>query len=255
MSSLTVISANLRNPYFTSRRINRAEVLTRLEAFARLAEEANAGLLLLQEVGRGRAFRIDEWLGERLAMDAVYERANGDANRWGREEGLAVLSRYPLHRRMTTLLAGGLWRRPALGAVAALPWGEVAAYTTHHSLRPWRNRRQPARLRAWVAATAGGRTALIGGDFNAGEDAPQIRALAGDWVDAWRATHPVEKGPTHKLKLGGWAVARRLDYLWLRPGTPELRIVDCNLTQSEPEPFSDHLTVVARLTFIPFASS
>jgi endonuclease/exonuclease/phosphatase family metal-dependent hydrolase len=249
---LTILTANLKNSYFSSWRVDRAALLARLEAFARLAEGATADVLLCQEVGRGRELRVDEWLAGRLGMTAVYARANGGP-RLGREEGLAILSRYPLRDRHQTLLAGGLWRRPALGAVVASPLGALAVYSVHLSLRPWRNRRGLARLRAWVAATAGASAAIIGGDFNAGEGAPQIVALgaarggAAGWIDAFRGLHPAADGATHALRLLGRVVARqRLDYIFLRPGASRLRLAGCETLTSAGVPFSDHLAVVAR---------
>ena len=241
---LTVLTANLKNPYFATGRVEKGMVLTRLEAFARLAEAERADVLLCQEVGRGRDFRVDEWLSDRLGLAGVYARANGSAARLGREEGLAIFSRYPLVEQRVTLLAGGLWRRPALGAVASTPWGEVALYTTHHSLRPWRNRVEPGRLYRWVEATAGSGPAIIGGDFNAGEDAPQMRALSRAWVDAFRAANPSAAGPTHDLRLFGRVFRRRLDYLFLKCRALELRVVSASVRDA---PFSDHRAVVARL--------
>lgn len=243
---LTVISANLQNPFFRLGRVNWAAIEARLAAFARLAADAAADVLLLQEVGRRDGFRVDEWLAERLGLTGVYERAN---RAFGAEEGLAILSRYPPARPVVCLLAGGLWRRPALGAVVAAPAGEVAVYTAHLSLRPWRNRRQPAALRAWVAATAGARPAVIGGDFNAHETAPQIIALSEEWIDAYRVMNPAADGTTHTLHLGPWAFDRRLDYLFLGPGAPKLRIVSCEHLlplAADGLPFSDHRAVVTR---------
>jgi endonuclease/exonuclease/phosphatase family metal-dependent hydrolase len=255
VTTLTVISANLRNPYFSSWRIERAALRARLEAFARLVETAAAGVVLCQEVGRGRDFRVDEWLAGRLDMSALYTRANG-GGRFGRAEGLAIFSRYPLRERCETLLAGGLWRRPALGAVVDTPLGEIAVYTAHLSLRPWRNRRGAARLRRWVEATAGERPALIGGDFNTGEGAPHIVALGAarggqpGWADAYRTIHPTAEGATHELQLLGRTVARRrLDYLFLHPGQPQLRVVNCYHAASDGMSFSDHRAVVAEVGF------
>ena len=251
VTQLTILSANLKNPYFSSWRVDRAALLARLEAFARLVEGTAADILLCQEVGRGPEVRVDEWLAGRLGLGALYAPANGGP-RLGREEGLAILSRYPLRDRREALLAGGLWRRPALGAVVETPLGEIALYTAHLSLRPWRNRRGVARLRAWVEATAGARPALIGGDFNAGEAAPHIVALGAaqggqsGWVDAFRAVQPAADGTTHELRLLGRAMARqRLDYLLLRPGDIPIRVVTSEHVAPPGAPFSDHLAVVA----------
>ena len=251
MTALTIVSANLRNPYFSAWRVDRAALLARLEALARLAEGAAADILLCQEVGRGRDLRVDEWLAGRLGLSVVYARANSGP-RLGREEGLAILSRYPLRDRRETLLTGGLWRRPALGVVAETPLGAITVYTAHLSLRPRRNRQGVARLRGWVEATAGQHPALIGGDFNAGEGAPHIVALGvaqgggPGWVDTFRAVQPTADGTTHTLRLFGHVVARqRLDYLFLRPGAPKFRIATCEHVPSPGTPFSDHLAVVA----------
>lgn len=253
--ALTVLSANLRNPFFPPNRERRADTLARLEAFARLVEAQRADVLLCQEVVRARDFRVDNWLAGRLGLGWVYARVNGRVEWIGREEGLAVFSRYPLANPVVLPLTATrrLWRRAALGVSVRAPWGELMVYTTHHSLRPWRNRRQPARLRAWVAATAGEGPALVGGDFNAGEDAPQMAALSSTgvdswpWIDTFRALHPSADGATHELPLFGRTRWRRLDYVFLRPGLPELRITSCRHVTSPGVPFSDHRAVVARL--------
>ena len=245
---LTSISANLLNPYFRPGRVDRAALLRRLESFARLVEAERGDVVLCQEVGRGRDFRVDTWLAERLGLNALYERANGHAERCGREEGLAILSRYPLTHPASCLLGGGIWRRPALGATAETPLGPIAIYTVHLSLRPWRNRRQPARLRAWVEATAGSRPAIIGGDFNAGETSPGMAALRETWIDAFRTLNPpASDGATHAIRLLGLELGRRrIDYIFLRPGMMDVRVVNC-YHASKDDPFSDHLAVVARL--------
>lgn len=243
---LTVISANLQNPFFRPGRVDWAAVEARLAAFARLAADTAADVLLLQEVGRRDGFRVDGWLSERLGLTAVYERAN---RAFGAEEGPAILSRYLPARPVVCELAGGSWRRPALGAVVTSPVGEVAVYTAHLSLRPWRNRRQPATLRSWVAATAGARPAVIGGDFNAHETAPQMIDLGDEWVDAFRIVNPTADGTTHTMRLGPWTINRRLDYLFLRAGEPNLRIVSCEHRlplAADGLPFSDHRAIVAR---------
>jgi endonuclease/exonuclease/phosphatase family metal-dependent hydrolase len=134
-------------------------------------------------------------------------------------------------------------------AVADTPLGEVALYTAHLSLRPWRNRRQPAALQAWVAATAGGRPAIIGGDFNAPPGAPHITVLGAVWIDAFRAVHPNAEGATHAFTLFGRAVRRqRLDYLFVQPQNEVIRIANCEPIGILPNSLSDHLPVAARLT-------
>lgn len=252
--ALTILSANLQNPFARIRAGGKSAWLARLEAFARLAESAGADVLLCQEVGRSREFRIDDWIAARLQMACAYTRANGDAGRLSREEGLAILSRYPLSAPISCLLAGGMWRRPALGVVVHAPGGDLAAYTAHMSLRPWRNRRQPGQLRAWVQATAGELPAIIGGDFNAGENAPQIANLRlrdghlPPWIDLFREINPVAEGWTYEMKLFGFTIRRhRLDYLFLRSGAPNFRIMSSWRLSSSGTGFSDHLAVAVKL--------
>lgn len=246
---LTVVSANLLNPYFQLRPYSRKTHIARLDAFARLVESERGDILLLQEVGRSREFRVDNYLGEKLGMAVVYARANGHAERWNREEGLAILSHYPLTQMVTIELGGGLWRRPALGAVATTPRGAIAVYSVHLSLRPWRNRGQVEALAAWVTSTAGELPAVIGGDFNTPEASPQIATLRERWIDAFRTIHPSTDGTTHELKLMGQAVRReRLDYLFVRQGASEIRIANCEHKTSPDKKFSDHLAVVGRFS-------
>ncbi len=250
--NLTVVTINLQNPYARLTPVDEVEegrLATRLEELARLLETAAADVILCQEVGRGKLFRVDEWLAGRLGMSWAYTRANGEASRWGREEGLAILSRFPISHPVAMLLAGGLWRRPALMAWADTPLGQVAFCTTHLSLRPWRNRRQPAALRDWVAATDGGRPVVIGGDFNAPESAPHIAALSEVWIDAFRAVRSQAAGATHILTLFGRKIReQRIDYLFLQQSNAKLRITNCNTLGVLPNQLSDHLPVVASLT-------
>ncbi len=246
---LTVVSANLLNPYFQLRPYSRKTHIARLDAFARLVEFERGDILLLQEVGRNKEFRVDYFLGEKLGMAAVYARANGQAERWNREEGLAILSHYPLTQMVTVDLGGGLWRRPALGVVAMTPLGAIAVYSVHLSLRPWRNRGQVEPLADWVAATAGELPAVIGGDFNTPETSPQIATLRERWIDAFRTIHPSTGGTTHELKLMGKTVRReRLDYLFVQQGALRIRIANCEYKTSPDKRFSDHLAVVGRFS-------
>ena len=73
-----------------------------------------------------------------------------------------------------------------------------------------------------------------------------MAALAGPWRDVWRATHPTVEGFSHELTLfGRVARRRRIDYLFLRAGDPELRIAYCDYHTTAP-PFADHRAVVGR---------
>jgi endonuclease/exonuclease/phosphatase family metal-dependent hydrolase len=251
---LTVLTANLKNPFVLLRRESREAIVARLETFAECVDASGADILLLQEVGRTRDFRVDKWLTTHLGFSSCYLRANGDAALLGREEGLAILSRFSLDRPVARLLEGGSWRRPALGVTVHTDLGRVQVITTHLSLRPWRNRRQVPRLRSWVESIAGEKAAIVGGDFNANESASHMVALSAKWIDTFRLVAPHDGGPTHSISLFSHEILRqRLDYLFVRQGSPELLVADCRLLGSGAQRFSDHLAIVGQYALVTSA--
>lgn len=211
-------------------------------------ERERADVVLCQEVARRPGFDAAGWLEERLGFGYYYEPANGDPA--VNEEGLAILSRYPMREcRALRLTPAHGWQRIAIAAVVESTLGDLLVVNAHLSLRPWRNTRQVDLLRAWIEETAGDMTAVIGGDFNRGESAAPIRALQAAWIDTFRTLQPSADGATHALvRLSGWAlVRRRLDYIFLRPGAPVLRVTAAAHVSGEGQPFSDHMAVVIRL--------
>jgi len=118
---VVVLSANLWHDWPRHRRL-----LERMEVFARLVEAERAGIVLLQEVARIPGLRVDEWLAARLQMSHVYTRANGHERAIGFEEGLAIISRYPLSSpqlRQLNSRRNPFVRRLALSAVVDSPCG------------------------------------------------------------------------------------------------------------------------------------
>lgn len=244
---LTFLSANLWHDWPRYRRI--AE---RLESFARLVEQVQADVLLLQEVARTPHFYADEWLHQRLGMDCVYSRANGHAGGIGFEEGLAVFSRFPLRSPRLQQLGSGrnpFVRRLALGAAVATPCGDLFTFSVHLGLRRRQNAHQLAHLRAWVANVAGRTPALIAGDFNAHENSPQIGHARAEWLDTFRHLHPGADGTTHELRWpwGRFIHRARLDYIFLHPGASRWQVLEARHLQAEGEAHSDHHAVLARL--------
>ncbi len=245
--AITVLSANLCHDWPLRRRH-----LQRLEAFAQLAETQQANLLLLQEVARTREFQADEWLGQRLGMGVVYARANGHAEGIGFEEGVAVLSRFPLKNprlRVWSSRTNPFVRRVALGATLDLGCAEFMAASVHLGLLPWRNAVQALDLRRWIGREAGAAPALVGGDFNAAEHSAQIRRAQRTWLDTFRDRHPAIKAVTHEVRLpwGPSLHRSRLDYVFLQPGAHAWNVVAAEHLVTPGIRHSDHHVVLARL--------
>ncbi len=246
-AALTVMTANLWHDWPRHRRQR-----SRLEAFARLVEDQGADLLLLQEVARIGEFRADVWLADRLGMAHVYGQANGDNQHSAFEEGVAILSRYPLAEPALCYLAPrpfSLVRRLAVGATVKAPGGDFLAVSAHLGHGRKLNTRQLERLQSWVEAAAARRPALVGGDFNAGETSPQMRRLGQSWLDLFRQVHPDGDGATYHWRWpwGQPMLSQRLDYLFLKPGPASWRATRAQALQAPGLAHSDHLAVVARL--------
>jgi len=245
--SLTVLSANLWHDWPRFRRL--AE---RLEDFARLAENARADLLLLQEVANLPSLHAGVWLAERLGFSFVYSRSNGHRQAIGFEEGLAILSRYPLGSPVLYQLSRGsnpFWRRMALGVPVHAPGGDLMAFSIHLGISGKQNTEQIARLQSWVTWLTGDRPALVGGDFNAHETSRQIQNARRTWRDTFRQLHPQAEGTTHLLRWpwGGTLLRQRLDYIFLHPGHTDWAVLETRHLDSPGGPHSDHRAVLTRL--------
>jgi endonuclease/exonuclease/phosphatase family metal-dependent hydrolase len=244
---MSVMSANLWHDWPRFKDLEK-----RLEAFANLVESERVDLILLQEVARTPEFSSDEWLAERLKMAYVYSRANG-SQKIGFEEGLGVYSRFPLQRlpyiRQMSQAHNPFSRRLALGVEVATPCGEIVAFSTHLGLMHKHNAKQLRELHSWVKQISAGRSAIIAGDFNAPEHSHQIQQVRSTWLDTFREIHQHGHAATHEIHWpwGGIFLSRRLDYIFLQPGTPAWQVIDVQHIDAPEGPHSDHRAVLARL--------
>jgi endonuclease/exonuclease/phosphatase family metal-dependent hydrolase len=221
---------------------------------ARLSETESADIVLLQEVARTPALQADVWLAHRLGMACAYSRANGHEAAIGFEEGLAILSRFPLagpRLRQLGLGTNPFVRRLALAIDVATPFGELLAVSVHLALRHGHNAIQLAQLRDWVAGAAAGRPALIGGDYNAPEHRAEIQATQRAWLDTFRHLHPEADGTTHEVfwPWGHRLRRHRLDYIFFQAG-PEgahWEVLETRHLDAPGGPHSDHRAVLTRL--------
>jgi endonuclease/exonuclease/phosphatase family metal-dependent hydrolase len=215
----------------------------RLTLIADEVRRRDPDLVCLQEVPWTRDLDGASRLAELTGLNYAFLRANGNRRTIGFEEGVAILSRFPLKEISFVELrprAGLFEHRVALHALAVTPWGGVDVFVTHltHG-RSELNRRQGASLQAFVAAT-GSKPAIVAGDFNALEDESQISALvAQGWVDAYRTVHPQEFGATCCVgNLSGGpdqSLGERIDYLFLVPqGGEEMAVLDVQRVFDRP---------------------
>jgi len=233
---LRVMSLNMLHGFPRFERLAR-----RLDTIAEEIRRQDADIVCLQEVpwtphlGSGAGY-----LAERTGLNYLYLRANGNRQALLFEEGEAILSRYPLHGATFVELqprAGFFEHRVVLRAVAATPWGDVPVFVTHLTHGdPAVNQGQAATLIAFVESF-GDELSLVAGDFNAVADSPQIEAIAGRWLDAYRAASPGDPGSTccvDDLSAGpGEPLEKRIDYLFLAHGRAE-QVVSSQLAFDRP---------------------
>lgn len=137
-------------------------------------------------------------------------------------EGPALLSRFPITRWKTHPLpsCGHLTDpRVLLFAELVTPWGRVGVFSAHISDDPC----QSQAVAALVRDSRGPLPAILMGDFNAEEDSPVITALTREngLVDVFRRANPTAPGATvwRGTTTSESTVRRRVDYLFLLPGT------------------------------------
>lgn len=244
---LTLLSTNLWHDWPRYR-----DQEERLERLAGLIEREQVDIAMLQEVTRRPALRVDEWLSRRLGMAYVYSQANGHESAIGFEEGIAIFSRFPLarpRRRQLDRKARRFVRRLAVGVDVTTSTGPLSVFSVHLGLLPHHNSQQFRNLQAWVTAVAGSQPAIIGGDFNAHEDSPQIEQARGRWLDTFRHLNPRGDAATHELRWpwGRPLRRKRLDYLFLQPGAETWRVLEVRHLHPPDGPHSDHQAVLARL--------
>lgn len=239
---------------------------SRLRLAAERLGELRPDVVALQEVRQSNAIPNQAaTLAKALAMEHVYTRA---AEWGGGEEGLALLSRYPIVSHAAEPLPSPDEGRAVLGARIAGPAGEFFAATTHLTYRlpdgAWREREVLA-VDAFCRRLRGDALPLLCGDFNAVADCDEIRFLRGRstlcgrrayWQDAfervgkgdgltWAARNPYT-APLRHLELD-----RRIDYVFAGPvrrdGTGA--VIEARVVLDSPDAHgiwpSDHFGVFA----------
>ncbi len=197
----------------------------RLDLIAAEIHRLDADVVLLEEAPWTRATGNGaQLLAQKLGYNYLYYRAEGNRHLIFFETGQAILSRFPLKDVVSSVLppqAGFFESRVALGATAVTPFGEVMFFVAHLTDKksdPTINRGQAESLKEFVEANTSG-LAVVGGDFNAREDSPQIVDLSSSWTDAYRTLHPGDPGLTcciDNLTAGpGEPLEERIDYIFV----------------------------------------
>ena len=237
---LRLVTLNLYHGYPEFRNLK-----GRLELIAHELDRMQADIVFLQEVPwKSEVGLAAEYLGRSAGFNYAYFRANGNYALIRFEEGLAILSRYPLrdpHFMEVLPKPGGFENRALLSVTADTAHGPVRLVTTHLSRRrdEQTNAAQTVSLKRYVDSL-GPVPVIIAGDFNALEHSPQVISLNASWTDAFRVTHPEKAGFTCCLSREALDAADagtpfvRLDYIFLASSAQDWRVVSAETVFDRP---------------------
>lgn len=231
------------------------EVSLRIPRLLEVLRDANADLLMLQEVA--------PWFVELLERDGWlrdYQAARIDG-RLALPNGQMILSRFPIARSRERLLSGRQ-RRTALVCEVKLSNADAIVLATTHMESYLEDGPTRAQQLDEIFSELAKETAptLFAGDLNFGDgEQPDTAHLDPAFVDLWTALHPADPGFTWNIERSPMAAAgsfvgepsRRLDRMLLRgaawvPSTIE--IIGDRSVAEHPELFpSDHFGLVAEL--------
>lgn len=217
-STLTVLSFNMLHGFPDFR-----DLPGRVDRIVDCIHDFNPDMILLQEVPwTSRTGNVARVISEKLGMNYLFYRANGNRQAIYFEEGEAILSRYPLYNATSVVLdpqVGLFEHRVALHAVVQTPQGKLDVFVTHlTNKRTEDNLRQAVSLMDFVANSAQG-IKIVAGDFNAAEQSIQIQRLGEAWMDAYRTANPEDPGFTccydHPALADPGQLNKRIDYVFL----------------------------------------
>ena len=248
----------------------------RLELIQRQIQELAPDAVCLQEVREvpGKVANQAETLAQALGMEHIYRAVQ----EWGGgDEGLAILSRFPIIRHEARELPA--WpkrsRRICLGAEIKTPEGLFWLYTTHLAYRPQDGalrELQVMEAERLVASHASDHASVLCGDFNATPDTDEIRFLGGRtslggrrvfYQDAFAVCNRGAEGLTwcrdnpYTAQLSWLEQDRRLDYIFVTPcrssgsGVVEACRIVCNEPDQAGVYCSDHYGLLAEISIAP----
>ena len=211
-------------------------------------------------IGNAAAF-----VAGRTGMNHLYFRANGNRRAIGFEEGVAILSRFPLASVTTHELrphVGLFDNRVVLRVEVIAGNAPIAVYATHLRRPIARGDEQVPDLIRFVDAGARTGFSVIAGDLNSPGDAPWMHRLLSQWVDTHdlaTAGQPAATCCRDKHRLDGTRlVERRVDYVLVRGPRARESVRSSRVVLDEPflvegEPVwpSDHAGVLTEIAWPP----
>ena len=223
------------------------DLAARLDVFVDQVQALDADIILLQEVPWNRSVRsAARYLAERLGMNYLYYRANGNRQAIFFEEGEAILSRFPLKSPVYLELrprAGFFEQRVVLGADVETHIGDISVFVTHltHG-EPGANFGQVDALLNEVQAH-GLLPKVIAGDFNASPNSSQVSKLSRSWIDVYRDVNPEKDGFTcciDDLHDPNQGLDKRIDYVFLEgDAADKYDVLDAQLVFDRPARLDD----------------
>jgi endonuclease/exonuclease/phosphatase family metal-dependent hydrolase len=257
--TLNILSLNILHDYPAM-----TALPERLDLIATQINDLAVDIALLQEVPNSHKYGDSAaYLAELTGMNHAYFRANGNRRLVGFEEGVVILSRYPLDDVSFVELepqAGFFENRVVLRATAVTPAGELDLYVTHLTNGDTAvNLAQAESLLEFVTQTRQ-HTAVIAGDLNARPESSQIKMLSSNWIDAYRTAHPNEAIVTcciDEIRSSQMdMLEQQLDYIFLAPAQAKTMLEDTHLVMERPfstpdGPLwaSDHVGLLVTLMF------
>lgn len=176
--------------------------------------------IVLQEVLQHATLQNQaRWLADELGYEMHFTSVDPEdrVHRYGN----AVLTPHPVLAREQVALeprddgrTAGLLRIDVRGR-------PVNVYVTHlhHTGEGAAIReRQVGDLMRFIARTSGDAPSIVGGDFNALADAPELAALTDAYVDSFGTLHPDAGPDTTTLNLAWFDTPRRIDHIYFERG-------------------------------------
>ena len=213
---------------------------------------------------------------ERLAYEAGYAFVYGRATPFeGGHEGLAILSRLPIHEHAVLELPHAEVTERRILLSACVGPSRVWVHTTHLNYRLTHGKQREDQVQVItdsLASRTGDGPQILMGDFNARPESDEIRFLRGlvtlegrrvYFQDAWSVCHGDAAGVTwaksnpYTARLAFLELDRRLDYIFVSPLRRDGRgtVRECRIVFDHPDAqgvfTSDHFGLLAEIQVTP----